>query len=149
MISPPFQTYGRVARSGQPELIEVDSGPLGRSYLVGVSCPAEGYFVTIFDDITERIELEPGLAAERLGPGGLFGAIALTFLGVREFPAIDPPVVTVSTGYTGANADVIENQITEPLEESINGIAGDLLFQCPCGFPCGCWWTRAGSAWRR
>jgi multidrug efflux pump len=54
----------------------------------------------------------------------LFGAIGYTFLGVREFPSIDPPVVTVSTSYIGANADVIESQITEPLEESINGIAG-------------------------
>jgi multidrug efflux pump len=54
----------------------------------------------------------------------LFGAIGYTFLGVREFPSIDPPVVTVSTTYVGANADVIESQITEPLEESINGIAG-------------------------
>jgi multidrug efflux pump len=54
----------------------------------------------------------------------LFGVIGYTFLGVREFPSVDPPVVTVSTTYTGANADVIESQITEPLEESINGIAG-------------------------
>ncbi|MDX9906241.1 MAG: efflux RND transporter permease subunit, partial [Bacteroidales bacterium] len=54
----------------------------------------------------------------------LFGAIGYTFLGVREFPSVDPPVVTVSTNYIGANADVIESQITEPLEESINGIAG-------------------------
>ena len=54
----------------------------------------------------------------------LFGAIGYLFLGVREFPSVDPPVVTVSTSYVGANADVIESQITEPLEESINGIAG-------------------------
>ena len=54
----------------------------------------------------------------------LFGAIGYTFLGVREFPSVDPPVITVSTNYVGANADVIESQITEPLEESINGIAG-------------------------
>ncbi len=54
----------------------------------------------------------------------LFGIIGYTFLGVREFPSVDPPVVTVSTNYVGANADVIEAQITEPLEESINGIAG-------------------------
>jgi multidrug efflux pump len=54
----------------------------------------------------------------------LFGAIGYTFLGVREFPSVDPPVITVSTNYIGANADVIESQITEPLEESINGIAG-------------------------
>ncbi len=54
----------------------------------------------------------------------LFGAIGLTFLGVREFPNIDRPIVTVRTTYTGANADVIETQITEPLEQAINGIAG-------------------------
>lgn len=54
----------------------------------------------------------------------LFGAIGYTFLGVREFPSVDPPVITVTTNYIGANADVIESQITEPLEESINGIAG-------------------------
>ncbi len=54
----------------------------------------------------------------------LFGVIGYVFLGVREFPSVDPPVVTVTTNYIGANADVIESQITEPLEESINGIAG-------------------------
>ncbi|MEI7980795.1 MAG: efflux RND transporter permease subunit [Bacteroidota bacterium] len=54
----------------------------------------------------------------------LFGAIGYSFLGIREFPSVDPPVVTVTTNYIGANADVIESQITEPLEESINGIAG-------------------------
>ncbi len=54
----------------------------------------------------------------------IFGIIGFTFLGIREYPSVDPPVVTVSTNYTGANADVIESQITEPLEESINGIAG-------------------------
>lgn len=54
----------------------------------------------------------------------LFGVIGFLFLGVREYPSVDPPVVSVSTSYTGANADVIESQITEPLEESINGISG-------------------------
>jgi hydrophobe/amphiphile efflux-1 (HAE1) family protein len=54
----------------------------------------------------------------------LFGFIGFNFLGVREFPSVDPPIITVSTNYTGANADVIESQITEPLESSINGIAG-------------------------
>ncbi|MGB8657953.1 MAG: efflux RND transporter permease subunit [Candidatus Zixiibacteriota bacterium] len=54
----------------------------------------------------------------------LFGAIGYSYLGVREYPSVDPPIVSVSTSYTGANADVIESQITEPLEESINGIAG-------------------------
>lgn len=54
----------------------------------------------------------------------VFGIIGYTFLGIREYPSVDPPVVTVQTAYTGANADIIESQITEPLEESINGIAG-------------------------
>ncbi len=54
----------------------------------------------------------------------LFGVIGFFFLGVREYPSVDPPVITVSTSYIGANAEVIETQITEPLEESINGIEG-------------------------
>lgn len=54
----------------------------------------------------------------------LFGVIGFKFLGVREFPSIDPPVITVRTSYTGANADVIQSQITEPLEKAINGIDG-------------------------
>lgn len=54
----------------------------------------------------------------------IFGIVGFSFLGLREYPSVDPPVVTVTTTYTGANADVIEAQITEPLEESINGIAG-------------------------
>lgn len=52
----------------------------------------------------------------------VFGAIGYSFLGVREFPSIDPPVITVRTNYTGANAEVIQSQITEPLEKVINGI---------------------------
>jgi len=54
----------------------------------------------------------------------LFGVISFLFLGVREYPSVDPPIISVSTAYTGANADVIESQITEPLEESVNGVAG-------------------------
>jgi multidrug efflux pump len=54
----------------------------------------------------------------------LFGVISFFYLGVREYPSVDPPIVTVSTSYVGANADVMEAQITEPLEESVNGIAG-------------------------
>jgi multidrug efflux pump len=54
----------------------------------------------------------------------VFGIIGYQFLGVREYPAIDPPNITVRTNYTGANAEVIESQITEPLEKAINGIAG-------------------------
>lgn len=54
----------------------------------------------------------------------LFGAIGYSFLGVREYPSIDPPVINVRTSYPGASADVIESQITEPLEKVINGIQG-------------------------
>jgi multidrug efflux pump len=54
----------------------------------------------------------------------LFGLIGYKFLGIRDYPAIDPPNVNVRTSYSGANADTIESQITEPLEKSINGIAG-------------------------
>jgi multidrug efflux pump len=54
----------------------------------------------------------------------LFGLVGLTFLGIREFPSVDPPIISVSTSYPGANSDVIETQITEPLEQSINGIQG-------------------------
>lgn len=54
----------------------------------------------------------------------LFGIIGYTYLGVREFPSIDPAQITVQTSYTGANADIIESQITEPLEKAINSIDG-------------------------
>ncbi len=54
----------------------------------------------------------------------VFGVIAFKFLGVRDYPAIDPPNISVRTSYGGANADIIETQITEPLEKAINGIAG-------------------------
>ncbi|MFZ1456821.1 MAG: efflux RND transporter permease subunit, partial [Saprospiraceae bacterium] len=54
----------------------------------------------------------------------LFGIIGFTYLGVRDYPSVDPPVISVSTSYTGANSEVIISQITEPLEESINGIDG-------------------------
>src|SRR6187402_3630907 len=54
----------------------------------------------------------------------LFGFIGFKYLGVREYPSIDPPVITVRTSYSGANAEVIESQVTEPLEKAINSIAG-------------------------
>ncbi|MDR2888118.1 MAG: efflux RND transporter permease subunit, partial [Bacteroidales bacterium] len=54
----------------------------------------------------------------------LLGLVGLTFLGIREYPSVDPPIINVSTSYPGANSDVIETQITEPLEQSINGIQG-------------------------
>ena len=62
----------------------------------------------------------------------LFGYIGFRSLGLREYPSVDPPVVSVSTSYTGAAADVIESQITEPLEESINGIAGIRSLSSTC-----------------
>jgi multidrug efflux pump len=54
----------------------------------------------------------------------IFGVVGYSFLGVREYPAIDPPTITVRTTYAGANAEIVESQITEPLEKSINGIDG-------------------------
>ncbi|MDO3640649.1 efflux RND transporter permease subunit [Mucilaginibacter sp. L3T2-6] len=54
----------------------------------------------------------------------VFGIMGYKFLGVRDFPSVDPPIITVTTSYSGANADVIESQITEPLEKSINGVPG-------------------------
>lgn len=54
----------------------------------------------------------------------LFGIIGYTYLGVREFPSIDPAQISVRTNYSGANSDIIESQITEPLEKSINSIDG-------------------------
>ncbi len=54
----------------------------------------------------------------------IFGGLGFSFLGVREFPSVEPPVITVTTNYRGANADVIQSQVTEPLEDAVNGIAG-------------------------
>jgi multidrug efflux pump len=54
----------------------------------------------------------------------IFGVIGFTFLGVREYPNVDPAIITVNTNYAGANADVIESQITEPLEEDISSVPG-------------------------
>ncbi|HSC38008.1 MAG TPA: efflux RND transporter permease subunit, partial [Chitinophagaceae bacterium] len=54
----------------------------------------------------------------------LFGVVGYTFLAVRDYPAIDPPIISVNTSYTGANPDIMESQITEPLEKQINGIPG-------------------------
>jgi len=54
----------------------------------------------------------------------LFGAIGYQSLGVREYPAIDPPIISVRTNYTGANPEIIESQITEPIEKSLNSIEG-------------------------
>ena len=54
----------------------------------------------------------------------ILGGIGFTYLGVRDYPSVDPPIVTVSTSFPGANSDVIETQITEPLEAAINGVQG-------------------------
>src|SRR5438128_3213167 len=54
----------------------------------------------------------------------LFGIVGYTFLAIRDYPAIDPAIINVSTSYTGANPDIIESQITEPLEKQVNGIPG-------------------------
>ena len=54
----------------------------------------------------------------------IFGLIGYRSLGVREYPSVDQPIISVSTSYPGANAEVIMNQITEPLEQNINGIPG-------------------------
>src|SRR5690606_18085190 len=54
----------------------------------------------------------------------IFGVIGFQSLGVRDYPSIDPPIINVRTSYAGANPDIVETQITEPLEKSINGIAG-------------------------
>jgi multidrug efflux pump len=54
----------------------------------------------------------------------VFGIIGYKFLGTRDFPSVDPPIISVSTSYSGANSDVIESQITEPIEKVINGIPG-------------------------
>ena len=54
----------------------------------------------------------------------LFGAISLTQLPIRELPDIDPPIINVTTVYPGANAAVVESEITERLEEAINNVTG-------------------------
>jgi multidrug efflux pump len=54
----------------------------------------------------------------------LFGVLGFTSLGVREFPSVDPPIISVSVSYRGASAEVMQSQVTEPLEDAVNGIAG-------------------------
>ena len=54
----------------------------------------------------------------------IFGVIGFRYLSVREYPSVDPPIISVSASYTGASADVMQGQVTEPLEEALNGIAG-------------------------
>ena len=50
----------------------------------------------------------------------LFGLIGFKSLGIRDYPAIDPPNISVRTAYPGASAAIIESEITEPLEKAIN-----------------------------
>lgn len=54
----------------------------------------------------------------------IFGILGFSRLGVREFPSVERPVVTIQTSYTGSNADIIESQITQPIEEAVNAVAG-------------------------
>lgn len=54
----------------------------------------------------------------------IFGFVSFSSLGVREYPSVDPPVITVRTDYPGANPQIIESQITEPLEQQVNRVDG-------------------------
>jgi len=54
----------------------------------------------------------------------VFGIVAFTMLPLREYPDIDPPVVSIDTSYTGASADIVETQITQVIEDRISGIEG-------------------------
>lgn len=74
--------------------------------------------------VTETILRRPVLAIVLSLMITLFGALSFSRLGVREYPAVDPPTISIATSYPGAAADVIEAQITEPLEEAINSVAG-------------------------
>ena len=65
----------------------------------------------------------------------LFGAIGLSRLGVREFPSVDPPNITITTNYRGASAEVVESQITEPLEEALVREDGAILYPVRDGIP--------------
>jgi multidrug efflux pump len=75
-------------------------------------------------NISELSIKRPVLATVMMLVVLLFGLIGYTSLGVREYPSVDQPVISVNTTYPGANAEVIMNQITEPLEQNINGIPG-------------------------
>src|SRR5690625_669280 len=54
----------------------------------------------------------------------IFGLIAWMDLGIREYPVVEPPVITITTSYTGASADIIEREITEPIESQVNAVSG-------------------------
>ena len=74
--------------------------------------------------LTETIIRRPVLAIVLSVMITLFGALSFTQLGVREYPAVDPPTISITTSYPGAASEVVEAQITEPLEEAINSVAG-------------------------
>src|SRR5687767_14911920 len=74
--------------------------------------------------LTETIIRRPVLAIVLSVVITLFGALSFTKLGVREYPAVDSPTISITTSYPGAAAEVIEAQITEPLEEAVNSVAG-------------------------
>jgi len=75
--------------------------------------------------ILSRISIQRPILATMLNLAlVLFGVIGLSRLPVRELPDIDPPIVSVTTVYPGANAQVVETEVTERLEEAINNIAG-------------------------
>ena len=54
----------------------------------------------------------------------LFGAVSVTRLGVREYPSVDPPTISITTNYPGAAAEIVQAQVTEPIEEAVNTVAG-------------------------
>lgn len=82
------------------------------------------YFILHIMNISELSIRRPVLSTVLTLIILLFGFIGYNYLGVREYPSVDNPIISVSCSYPGANADVIENQITEPLEQNINGIPG-------------------------
>ena len=89
-----------------------------------LSVGLRGSSIVSFMNISELSIRRPVLATVFTLIIVLFGAIGYMSLGVREYPSVDNPIISVSCSYPGANADVIENQITEPLEQNINGIPG-------------------------
>lgn len=54
----------------------------------------------------------------------VFGIVSITFLSLREYPDIDPPIVSINTNYSGASASIVESRITQLLEDRISGIEG-------------------------
>jgi len=54
----------------------------------------------------------------------VFGIVSFTRLSLREYPDIDPPVVSITVNYTGASASIVESRVTELIEDRISGISG-------------------------